>query len=339
MHWRGLLGTALLTGALHWGLAGGPLHAQSVARVGESENLRREPNGEVLARMEPGATLPVVGRQDRWLQVDMEGWVWSRSLQVTDREGLDLTVTEAQGENLRDVPAGQILGRLGRGTLLEELERSPGWIRVRRRAWIWSESVVEISVAPAAAAGGARPSQGERGQGGFAAAGVDGSALLSAPGGDTLASTAPGTELEILGREGSWARVRLEGWAWMPPVEAGSAEAEPGGKALTPADLRAAPTGYRGRVVSWELQFISLEHAEKVRTHFFEGEPFLLTRFGGGDGPFVYVALPPDRVQASEGLLPLERLSVTGRVRTGASSLTGTPIIDLLALERVREDL
>jgi hypothetical protein len=89
-------------------------------------------------------------------------------------------------------------------------------------------------------------------------------------------------------------------------------------------------------VVSWELQFISLEHAEKVRTDFFEGEPFLLTRYGGADGPFVYVAIPADRAGEMEGLVPLERLRVTGRVRTGASSLTGTPIIDLVALERVR---
>lgn len=340
---RGRHWSALPAGALLWALSAGPLQPQSVARVRESENVRREPNGEVLARVEPGAVLPVVGRQDRWLQVDMEGWVWSRSLQVTDVEGFDLTVSEAQGENLRDAPSGTILGRLGRGTYLEELERSPGWIRVRRRAWIWAESVVETSVAqaeqaPAVAQPGPRPQPAARRPGGFAAAGENGSALLSAPGGDTLARTAPGAEMEVLGREGSWARVRLEGWAWMPPAEEESPVAAAGDRPITPGDLTADPAGYRGRVVSWDLQFISLEHAEKVRTDFFEGEPFLLTRFGGGDGLFVYVALPPDRVQEAEGLVPLERLSVTGRVRTGASSLTGTPIIDLVALERVRED-
>jgi hypothetical protein len=89
-------------------------------------------------------------------------------------------------------------------------------------------------------------------------------------------------------------------------------------------------------VVAWDLQFISLERAEKIRTDFFEGEPFLLTRFGGTDGPFVYVAIPEDRATEMEGLVPLERIRVTGRVRTGASSLTGTPIIDMVALERVR---
>ena len=273
----------------------------------------------------------------------MEGWVWSRSLQVTDVEGFDLTVSEAQGENLRETPSGTIFGRLGRGTLLEELERTPGWIRVRRRVWIWSASVVETSVAQAERAPAqAQPDPGRqpaaRRPGGFVAAGERGSALLSAPSGDTLALTAPGAEMQVLAREGSWARVRLEGWAWMPPVEEAPPAEASGDGPITPADLAADPAGYRGRVVTWALQFISLEHAEKVRTDFFEGEPFLLTRFGGGDGLFVYVALPPDRIEESDGLVPLERISVTGRVRTGASSLTGTPIIDLVALERVREN-
>jgi len=99
-----------------------------------AENVRREPNGEVLARMETGATLAVRGRQDRWLEVDLEGWVWERSLQAATQGDFDLVVAEAQGENLRDAPSGTIVGRLGRGTFLEEVERRPGWIRVRRRA-------------------------------------------------------------------------------------------------------------------------------------------------------------------------------------------------------------
>jgi hypothetical protein len=90
-------------------------------------------------------------------------------------------------------------------------------------------------------------------------------------------------------------------------------------------------------MVTWQLQFISMEKAEKVRTDFFEGEPFLLARYGGVDGPFVYVAVPPDRVQALRGLVPLERITVSGRIRTGASSLTGTPIIDLVSLDRSRD--
>ena len=70
---------------------------------------------------------------------------------------------------------------------------------------------------------------------------------------------------------------------------------------------------------------------------FFEGEPFLLARFGSAEGPFVYIAVPADRLAEVEGLVPLERVDVTGRVRTGASSLTGAPIIDLITLTRARQ--
>lgn len=328
-----------LTGLVLATLAGGA-DAQSTARARGAENVRREPNGEIVARVEAGATMAVVGRRDRWLQVDLEGWMWERSLQATTREGFDLMVSEPQGENLRDGPAGAIIGRLGRGSLLDEVERRPGWIRVRRRAWIWAPSVVETSTpgaagapardAPAPAA--AAPARANA----VVAAGEAGAIILTAPAGDTLARTLSGVELEVLAREGNWARVRVEGWTWLPPRQ-GAAAGQPGApQALTPRDLAADPAAHRGRVVSWEVQFISLERAEKVRTDFFEGEPFILARHGGPDGPFVYVAVPAERVAELQGLVPLERLRVTGRVRTGAAALTGTPIIDLVALERVR---
>jgi hypothetical protein len=95
------------------------------------------------------------------------------------------------------------------------------------------------------------------------------------------------------------------------------------------------PLAWRGRVVTWTLQFISLERAEAVRTDFYEGEPFLLARtLDDAVAPFVYVALPPDRVAEGEGLTPLERITVVGRVRVGASALTGSPIVDLMELRR-----
>ncbi|MBW3535199.1 MAG: glycosyltransferase, partial [Gemmatimonadetes bacterium] len=98
-------------------------------------------------------------------------------------------------------------------------------------------------------------------------------------------------------------------------------------------EVVADPDAHRGRLVSWELQFVSSERAETVRTDFYEGEPFLLTRHP--DGAFVYVAVPPDRLGEVEGLIPLERIAVVGRVRVGASDLTGSPILDLVELRRV----
>jgi hypothetical protein len=102
-------------------------------------------------------------------------------------------------------------------------------------------------------------------------------------------------------------------------------------------DVARDPEAFVGRLVTWELQFVSLEAAESVRTDFYEGEPFLLTRPASeGAGRFVYVAVPPEQLQGARRLAPLERITVTARIRTGASSLTGAPILDLVEFRRRR---
>lgn len=314
------------------------------ARVATEENFRREPNGVVLGRLSPGATLRVIGRQDNWLQVDVEAWVWLPSLGPSAAE-LDLAVTASGGENLRTGPQGTIVGRLEEGALLEEIGREPSWAHVRRRGWIWSASVAMGAGVPAPAAArppAAAPATAQaapaRQPSGYASVGPAGAAILASPDGDTLALAVPERDLQVVSREGNWVRVRLDGWVWMPTSTqadaAGALDTTP--STLVPQDLTANPEEHAGRVVAWALQFISLERAEAIRTDFRQGEPFLLTRYGGPEGPFVYVAVPPERLTDVEGLVPLERITVTARVRTGASSLTGTPIVDLLSFERPR---
>jgi hypothetical protein len=316
--------------------------AQSRAVVRAEENFRREPNGIVLARLDPGTPLRVLAEEGNWTEVELEGWVWLRSLQVSEDPSFDLVVTEDGGENLRAGPSGTILGRLEEGTLLGELAREPAWARVSRSGWIWTASI-ELEEPAASTPVDVRPSSSPTGPaarvpGGFRSPGATGGAILAAPDGDTLAVAAPSSELEVMRREGSWVRVRLEGWMWMPESEGAQADPAEAPTALEPQVLQGAPEDHVGRVVAWSLQFISLERAEAVRTDFFEGEPFLLARFGGSDGPFVYVAVPPDRLTEVDGLVPLERIDVTGRIRTGASALTGAPIIDLITLDRSREE-
>jgi len=347
-----LLRLTLVAGVLSGWAAGAS--GQAVAALRE-ENFRREPNGVILGRVATGASLQVVGRDGNWVQADLEGWVWLASLRTSDTE-LDLVVSATGGENLRDGPSGAIIGRLEEGALLEELERRPQWAHVRRRGWIWSASVgggtgATTAAAPARgtpppAAGGGRAGQPARSggaapptsaqPGGYANVGPAGAAILAAPDGDTLALAAPSRDLQVVSREGNWVRVRVDGWVWMPTGAQGAASTVTTPSTLTPQDLASNPVAYAGRVVSWALQFISLERAEAIRTDFRQGEPFLLTRYGGSDGPFVYVAVPPERVTDVEGLVPLERITVTARVRTGASSLTGSPVVDLLSFERAR---
>ncbi len=313
------------------------VHAQGTARLRAEENFRRTPNGEVLARLNGGVPMRIVERRGNWVQMDLEGWMWTRSLQVSIDAALELVVSEPEGENLRDAPSGTILGRLARGTLLEEVRRVPGWILIRRRGWVWGPSLAEVAGVPTAASpttptpsppSTSRPA-------GFTDVGANGAAILTAPDGDTLARAAPRAELEVTARQGNWVRVRVEGWIWQPDTPT-SDDGSDEPAVLSPDDVAVEPEAFAGRVVSWRLQFISQEKAEAVRTDFFEGEPFLLCRYGGEGGPFVYVAVPPDRLTEVEGWVPLEFVTVTARVRTGASVLTGTPILDLLSVERER---
>ena len=325
-------------------LLGYPLAAspQSV-RVRVEENFRREPNGVVLARLATGTPLRVIRREGNWTHVELLGWVWLGSLQDSDETAFDLVVSIAGGENLRVAPAGRILARLEEGALLDELERDASWAQVGRQGWVWSASLESETsgsepgpmIQPEAP--GLDTGPASRRPDGFASVGAVGAPILTAPDGDTLAVAAPRSDVEVVGRQGSWVRVRLEGWMWMPGADEATTVVDDTPTALEPSDLVADPSGHNGRVVQWTLQFISLERAEAVRTDFFEGEPFLLARFGGAEGPFVYVAVAPHRLGEVEGLVPLERISVTARVRTGASALTDTPIVDLLGIERSRE--
>ncbi|MDX1566637.1 MAG: hypothetical protein R3223_02485 [Longimicrobiales bacterium] len=308
------------------------LHAQT-ATVSTEENFRAEPNGTLLGRIRPGTVLGVASTEGEWVRATLSGWVWNPSLEATDREGFDLLVSVDGGENLRVEPQGTILARLEEGTLLEVVERGDSWTRVRRTAWIWRPSV-EMDEEAADSGVEAAPEE-EGAPGGWSTVGPDGLAILSAPDGDTLARGAPGSQVRVLGRQGSWARVQVEGWAWMPDAEAGDAPADTA--VLTevgPDDVAANPDRYRGRVVSWPLQFISREEAESVRTDFYEGEPYLLTRSTGASAGFVYVAVPPERLSEVQALMPLERIHVVGRIRTGSAALTGGPILDLLDLSR-----
>jgi len=315
-----------------------PAAAQESAVVRSEENIRAEPNGQIIGRALPGTRLEVVGRQDRWVQVTFGGWVWLPSLRSRSGGSYNLTVSAADGENLRDEPRGRIAVRLDSGTLLTEEERITGWARVKRTAWMWGPSLAiqDPSPAPRAAAPtpAGRAASPPPVESRWIRGGPSGSPILSAPDGDTLARSAAGAELRVVGREGNWTRVQVDGWVWSP--EGADPATGPGG--ADPASVEAVssdPTRYRGRVVSWTLQFIALERAERVRTDFFQGEPYLLTRAGSGEGMFVYVAVPPERMTEIQGLTPLERVQVVGRVRTGAAELTGSPILDLVEIRRM----
>lgn len=346
---RGCLALALVAGPA----MSAPLAAQ-IATVQVEENFRAEPNGTILGQLTPGTVMAVETRQGGWAQVTVEGYMWERSMQILREDGFDLIISEPEGENLRDAPQGRMAGRFVRGARLQELERIPGWVRVRRTGWIWLASVQIEETSPPAPAPAPTPEPTPDPAPAQAAppsdlvaggdpqdwwvAGPGGLPLLTAPDGDTLGRAAPGADLRILARQGNWARVQLDGWVWIPPGDEADAGLDPEALAVevSPGELREDPGAFRGRRVEMELQFISLERAEAIRTDFYEGEPFLLTRTAQGERSFVYVAVPPERVAEVEGLTALDRIRVTARVRTGAAAFTGNPVLELIQFTRGR---
>lgn len=308
-----------------------PLTAQVVRVTVPEENFRKEPSASSnnrLATVLEGTRLAVRERQGRWILGELEGWIWAPSVQTTDRDGFDLIVSKTGGENLRrepdaDAPRAAILMQ---GMLLDSLEARGDWRRVRRAAWIWSASTAETEEAApprevVEASESLTPSPADR-----IVVGSGPTGLLVSPDGDTAAVVGSGTDLEVLAREGAWTRVRLEGWV----SEAATLPPDSAAREFSVADLRANPEQFRGRRVEWTLRFVALQHAEAIRTDFYEGEPYFLANPPARSRDLVYVAVPPELLPAVEELAPLQTVDIVGRVRTGRSQ-TGVPILDLIA--------
>lgn len=325
----------LLAGAL--AIASPALGQESPADLRVSvaeENVRSGPGGTRIAVVVRNAPLRGGAAQERWREVTLDAWIRAAAVTATSRDGFDLAVS-GDGATLHAEPGGATVARGLEGFLLDEVSRSEGWIRVRRTAWIWSPSLERIppeeraapvadppapspSAAPADTA--REPAPGER-------------SIRASPDGPQLASVAPAAHLEVVGREGEWARVRLEGWVRIP----GEGDVNPASP-LTGLSLRALredPETYRGRTVAWRVQFVAVQRADSLRTDFAPGEHYLLTRDPGGEPGYVYIAVPQALLAQARRLVPLQQVEVVGRVRTGRSPLMGHPVLDLLEIRPV----
>jgi hypothetical protein len=306
----------------------GPLRAQSAIVAVERENFRAAPEGVVVAELLEGTRLFLGETRGRWREATLEAWIWAPSVRADSRAGHDLAVSAESGENLRATPNGRRVGRARTGMLLRRLGEEGGWVRVRRTGWIWGPSIRVVTEAPEPEA--PREPEVREPTREFLPAGED-ALLRTAPGGDTLARVQPGVAVEVLAREGDWARVRVEGWTHAASLGTDTTD---GGVLtdVTPETLQAEPGLYRGRLLEWTIQFIALREAEPFRTDFLTGERFILARAPGDDAGFVYLAVPRELLPEVQTLTPLQRVRVVGRVRSARSSLTGAPVLELIEI-------
>jgi hypothetical protein len=158
-------------------------------------------------------------------------------------------------------------------------------------------------------------------------------AIRSAPG-DTgspaVGQVDRGSTVEVLARDRGWVRVRLEGWV----READLIVADSSLRPLSAADIRSDPADAKGKLVRWEVQAVSLQTADALRTGLSVGEPYLLALGPGDEKTLVYLTVPPGLMATARNLPAMADVVIVARVRNGRSEPAGVPILDLQSITR-----
>jgi hypothetical protein len=310
-------------GVFAWSLAA-PARAQEAATVRrDGEPIYAEPGATELGRMAVGVVVTPQDQREGSTQFTLDGWIFAASVQADRRQGHDLSVSPAE-ENLRAAPNGQVVARLVHGALLDSAEHSGGWVHVHRSVWIAS-----AGLAPAAPAGTA-PAAGDS----SAAQGVDPrravlrhrAELFNSPDSAATGVIEAGVPVRITERAPGWVRIQAQGW--VPDSEVRPA----GGQAVsdvTAADLRASPEEWKGKVLRWTIQFIALQTADELRSDFALGQKYILARGPAPEYAFIYIIVPPDKVDEVSRLQPLDTLTVLAVVKSGRSAYLANPILEL----------
>ena len=155
--------------------------------------------------------------------------------------------------------------------------------------------------------------------------------VYDGPQGKELARLSTGSALTVLARERGWVRVRVEGWvneSELVPLDS-NLRASP-----SAADIRADPEGMKGRLVRWDMEFISWQQADPLRKDMKTDEWYILARGPGSENAISYLVVPANLRSIASNLSPLSRIVVTARVRVGRSAPVGVPVLDVESLNR-----
>lgn len=320
------------------------VHGQTAQRLTAETTFHKDPGGVRLMTVNRGTQVAVLRSRGNWSEVRIEGWIWSRSVGGTTRDGFNLVVTAEGGENVRLQPDGQIIARAVVGALFDRLGTQGGWTRVRRTGWIASSALPSATVAqatpppPAAArppvadtaprplvpTGGPPPVENPLPAIGL----VRGTSLSIVPAGEAVAELLGATDARVVARQGDWVRVRLEGWVRAADL------ADPGAAdvpRITAEDLRREPDRYLGQMVDWRLQFLAVLVADELRPELPPGQPYLLTRGPLPEAGFVYVVLTREQAERFQQMAPLDEFEARAVIRAARTRYLANPVIELRA--------
>jgi hypothetical protein len=329
-----------------WLTFGGSLSAQDLGEISTDTRLRKEPEGVPLVSLPAGAEVETKRAVGEWHEVEVEGWIFSRSTEPTRRDGFDLVVTQPDGENIRDSPNGEVIGRVRNGTLLRKEESRGGWTHVRRSGWVPTEAIAPTP----ARAGRPRPTppaiaaDSPKVKSSTAATVATPPASTSAPldraelARDAAVYAAPeagqygtlkgGAPARVLGRSGEWARVQFEGW-----VHETDLKDSPDGvlTGITAAEVRADPARFVGRTVDWKLQLIAVQTADELRTEMARGQHYLLMRGPLPEPGFVYVTVSASQAEQFRSLQALQGLTLRVIIKAPKTKFLDTPVVELVS--------
>jgi hypothetical protein len=316
-----------------------PLLAQDQGEISTDTRLRREPDGVPLVSLPAGTEVETKDARGDWHEVVVEGWIFTSSTAPTRRDGFDLVVSAPEGENIRESPNGEVVGRVRSGALLRKLETRGGWTRVSRAGWV-PRAAVSSSAAPAdtpavsqsdsapAAGATAAPVSRPAGTEVDRAAVARATPVYASPQGGQYGTLQTGAPARVLGRSGEWVRVSVEGWVRDIDLQAATGGALTG---VTAAEVRAEPARYIGKTVDWRLQLISVQTADELRTEMPRGQRYLLTRGPLPEPGFVYVTVSTSQVAEFRSLPALQELVLRVNIKAPRTKYLTTPVVELVA--------
>jgi hypothetical protein len=317
------------------------LAAQDQSEISSDTRLRKDPDGTPLVSLPAGTEVEAHDARGNWHEVEIDGWIFTSSLSPTTRDGFDLVVSASGGENIRESPNGQVIGRARSGALFRKLETSGDWTHVSRAGWVPSAAVSTSApdkttadtpavaqpqgapVQTAVAATPAKPlSDSDR-------ASVSKETPLNAtPQGGPYATLQSGAPARILGRSGDFVRVQVEGWVRESDLEEAAGGALTG---ITAADVRSDPSHYLGKTLEWRLQLIAVQTADELRTEIPRGQNYLLTRGPLPEPGFVYVTVTPSQAAEFKTLPALQELTLRVTVKAARTKYLTTPVVEYVS--------
>lgn len=299
--------------------------------MSQSTSFRKDPAGTVLATVNAGVTVTPGKTQGDWTAVTLEGWVYTASTGAVTRDGFDVSITPAKGENLRASPNGQVLARFEQGALLNKVGTKGGWTQVRRSGWISAKALAGAATTTQArgkpAAQDSAPAAPAGGDASDRVAALRPTALALTPDGPQLAMLDLGTSGQVIGKSGEWVQVQLQGWVRESDLSEPVSAAIPG---VTVAQVRADPRKYVGQLLEWRVQLISIQTADELRPEIPNGAKYLLTRGPLPEPGFVYVIVTAQQLPMFEAATPLQEFTVRGRLRAAQTRYLPTPVLELV---------